>query len=227
MKIKTSDYIILVILFIVIVSFIEIKYFSHKSETILLDYSSNKITNIINEIINESINNKIYRYKYNDIIKIDGQNNGNITSIDFDNEIVNSMLYMVSDEILGKIKLLESNNYDNLNLKYISSNDKVYYVPYGVIYGSSILSNLGPKIPFKISLVGSTNNETKSNIDEYGINSSKVEVVLNINFKMMVLLPFKSKEIVINKTIILDSKIIQGKVPDYYGGMFSINWIEH
>lgn len=223
MKIKTSDYIILVILFIVIVSFIEIKYFSHKSETILLDYSSNKITNIINEIINESINNKIYRYKYNDIIKIDGQNNGNITSIDFDNEIVNSMLYMVSDEILGKIKLLESNNYDNLNLKYISSNDKVYYVPYGVIYGSSVLSNLGPKIPFKISLVGSTNNETKINIDEYGINSSKVEVVLNINFKMMVLLPFKSKEIVINKTIILDSKIIQGKVPDYYGGMFSIN----
>lgn len=223
MKIKTSDYIILVILFIIIVSFIEIKYFSHKSETILLDYSSNKITNIINEIINESINNKIYRYKYNDIIKIDGQNNENITSIDFDNEIVNSMLYMVSDEILGKIKLLESNNYDNLNLKYISSNDKVYYVPYGVIYGSSILSNLGPKIPFKISLVGSTNNETKINIDEYGINSSKVEVVLNINFKMMVLLPFKSKEIVINKTIILDSKIIQGKVPDYYGGMFSIN----
>lgn len=223
MKIKTSDYIILVILFIVIVSFIEIKYFSHKSETILLDYSSNKITNIINEIINESINNKIYRYKYNDIIKIDGQNNENITSIDFDNEIVNSMLYMVSDEILGKIKLLESNNYDNLNLKYISSNDKVYYVPYGVIYGSSILSNLGPKIPFKISLVGSTNNETKINVEEYGINSSKVEVVLNINFKMMVLLPFKSKEIVINKTIILDSKIIQGKVPDYYGGMFSIN----
>ena len=223
MKIKTSDYIILVVLFIIIVSFIEIKYFSYKSETILLDYSSNKITNIINEIINESINNKIYRYKYNDIIKIDGQNNENITSIDFDNEIVNSMLYMVSDEILGKIKLLESNNYDNLNLKYISSNDKVYYVPYGVIYGSSILSNLGPKIPFKISLVGSTNNETKINIDEYGINSSKVEVVLNINFKMMVLLPFKSKEIVINKTIILDSKIIQGKVPDYYGGMFSIN----
>ena len=223
MKIKTSDYIILVVLFIIIVSFIEIKYFSYKSETILLDYSSNKITNIINEIINESINNKIYRYKYNDIIKIDGQNNENITSIDFDNEIVNSMLYMVSDEILGKIKLLESNNYNNLNLKYISSNDKVYYVPYGVIYGSSILSNLGPKIPFKISLVGSTNNETKINIDEYGINSSKVEVVLNINFKMMVLLPFKSKEIVINKTIILDSKIIQGKVPDYYGGMFSIN----
>lgn len=223
MKIKTSDYIILVVLFIFIISFIEIKYFSYKSETILLDYSSNKITNIINEIINESINSKIYRYKYNDIIKIDGQNNGNITSIDFDNEITNSMLYMVSDEILGKIKLLETNNYDNLNLKYISSNDKVYYVPYGVIYGSSILSNLGPKIPFKISLIGSTNNETKINVEEYGINSSKVEVVLNINFKMMVLLPFKSKEIVINKTIILDSKIIQGKVPDYYGGMFSIN----
>ena len=32
-----------------------------------------------------------------------------------------------------------------------------------------------------------------------------------------------SNPIEINKPIIVDSKIIQGKVPDYYGGMFSIN----
>ncbi len=223
MRLKKSDYIILIILIIVIIAFIQIKYFSYKSEPILLNYASNKSINIINTIINESINNKIYNYKYDDIIEIEKDSNDNITSIDFKNETVNSMLYIVTDEIINNIKLLEENNYDEMNLKYISDKDKVYYVPYGVVYTSSILSNLGPKIPFKVSLIGSTNNETKINVKEYGINSSMVEVVLNISIKVQVILPFKSKDIVINKTIILDSKIIQGKVPNYYGGLYSAN----
>ena len=220
---KKSDIIIIIIVLIVIISFVEMKYFSYKSELILLNYSSNKIITIINNIINESINNRIYKYKYNDIIYTKEDSNGNITSIDFNNETINNILYIISDEIICNIKLLEENNYDGMKLKYLSNRDKIYYIPYGVIYDSSILSNLGPKIPYKISLIGSTNNETKINIEEYGINSSKIEVVLNINIKMQVLLPFKAKNISVDKTIILDSKIIQGKVPDYYGGMFSVN----
>lgn len=223
MRLKKSDYCIIIIIIVFILSYIEIKYFSYKSEPILLNNASNKIINIISEIINESINNKIYKYKYNDIIKVDKDSNGNIISIDFDNKIVNGILYLVTDEILGNIKNLEKNNYDNLKLKHLSDTEKVYYVPYGVIYNSAILSNLGAKIPYKICMVGSTNNETKINIEEYGINSSKIEVVLNIEIKMQILLPFKSNNIEVKKSIILDSKIIQGKVPNYYGGMFSIN----
>ena len=219
MRIKKSDYIVLIVILIFIISFIEIKYFSLKSEKILIDYTSNKITNIINNIVSESINNKIYNYKYNNIIVIDKSDN----SVSFDNEVVNKILFSVTNEVLNDLKSLENNKYDELNLKYITSKDRVYYVPYGIVYNNSLLNNLGPKIPFKVSLIGSTNNDTKINIKEYGINSSLVEVVLNINIKMKVILPFKSKDIDINKSIIIDSKIIQGKVPDYYGGMFSIN----
>lgn len=223
MRLKTSDVILLIIIVIFILSFIQIKLFSYKSEPILLEYTSSNTTNIISSIINESINNKIYKYNYDNIINVVKDSNGNITNIDFNNEIINNMLYLVTDEILSNIRLIESSKYENINSKYLSSNDKVYYVPYGVTYGNSILSNLGPKIPFKINMIGSSNNDTKINVREYGINSSIVEVVLNINFKMQVILPFKSNEININKSIILDSKIIQGKVPDYYGGLFSAN----
>ena len=228
MRLKKSDYFMLILILIFVLSYIEIKYFSYKSEPLLLDNASNKITNIISETINESINHNVYRIKYSNIIKVDKNTNGNITNIDFDNNIVNSILYSITDEIIKNIKSLENNN-NNLDLeqKNLSEVEKVYYIPYGVIHGNSVLNNLGPKIPFKISLVGSTNNETKINIEEYGINSSKIEVVLIINIKMMVLLPFKSNTVEIKKSIILDSKIIQGKVPDYYGGMFSINWIKN
>jgi sporulation protein YunB len=223
MRIKKSDYVILITILIFALSFIEIKVFSFKSEPILLQYATNKITNITNNIINESINRQVYNYKYNDIIIVEKDKNGNIVSVDFNNETINSMLYVVTSEVLDKLELLEIGNYEELELQYVNITDNVYYLPYGIIYENSILSNLGPKIPFKVSLIGSTNNNTKINIEEYGINSSKVEVILDINIKMMVVLPFKSNIIDINKTIILDSKIIQGKVPDYYGGLFSVN----
>ncbi len=132
-------------------------------------------------------------------------------------------MYIVTDDILNKVRLLEKGNYEEMNLKYLIYEDRVYYIPYGIIYNNSILSNLGPKIPYRIYMVGNTNNDTKINIEEYGINSSKVEVVLNISVNMQVLLPFSSENFAVNKSIILDSKIIQGKVPNYYGGIFSTN----
>ena len=223
MKIKKEDYIILIIISIFIVSFIEIKIFSLKSEPILMNYAVNSVNNIISNMINDSVNNIKYNYRYNDIILIEKDKNDNISSVSFNNEKVNDILFKVTEELLNKIKLLEETKYEQTNLNYLIEKNEIYFVPYGIIYENSILSNLGPKIPFKTILIGNTSNNTKINIEEYGINSSKVEVVLNIDLKMKVILPFKSDDIIVNKSIILDSKIIQGKVPNYYGGLFSAN----
>jgi len=224
MIIKKEDYIILIIISIFIVSFIEIKIFSLKSEPILMNYAVNSVNNIISNMINDSVNNIKYNYRYNDIILIEKDKNDNISSVSFNNEKVNDILFKVTEELLNKIKLLEETKYEQTNLNYLIEKNEIYFVPYGIIYENSILSNLGPKIPFKTILIGNTSNNTKINIEEYGINSSKVEVVLNIDLKMKVILPFKSDDIIVNKIIILDSKIIQGKVPNYYGGLFSANW---
>ena len=223
MIIKKEDYIILIIISIFIVSFIEIKIFSLKSEPILMNYAVNSVNNIISNMINDSVNNIKYNYRYNDIILIEKDKNDNISSVSFNNEKVNDILFKVTEELLNKIKLLEETKYEQTNLNYLIEKNEIYFVPYGIIYENSILSNLGPKIPFKTILIGNTSNNTKINIEEYGINSSKVEVVLNIDLKMKVILPFKSDDIIVNKIIILDSKIIQGKVPNYYGGLFSAN----
>ena len=201
---KMIDKCILIVILIMIVTFVFIKTFSNRSEIILLDYASFKMTNMLSNQINESINEVLYENTYDNIIKDYKDSNGNIVNLDFDNLIVNRLI---------------TNNLLQKNI--INTNDKIYYIPLGVIYNVPVLNNLGPKIPFKIEIIKSINNSAKINVKEYGINSSIVELLLNINMQIEVIMPFKSKRVAINKNIVLDSKIVQGKVPDYYGGLIS------
>ena len=187
----------------------------------LIEYVSSKSINIINSLINQSIKNILYSENIDDIIEEYRDSNGNIVTLDFDNNITNKILYMVNEKLLSDLNNIEKANYDEIKSKYINELNKVYYIPLGIISNTPVLNSMGPKIPYKIDFIGSINNETKINIKEYGINSSLVELVLNINFNVQVIMPFKSKISNINKNIILDSKIIQGKVPDYYGGLIS------
>lgn len=219
MKIRFEDKIIIIFILIIIVTTIFINIYSHRSEKILMNYVSLKSTNIISSFINKSIVKILYEEKSDNIIKDYKDSSGNIVDLDFDNEIVNKIIYLFTEDILDDISNLEKSNYDDIESKYINDMSKVYYVPIGIIYNSPLLNNLGPKIPFKINFLGSVNNETKINIKEYGINSSLVELLLNVNLQIQVILPFKSKVVSIDKSIILDSKIIQGKVPTYYGGL--------
>ena len=218
---KESDIFLIIIVLILIVSFIFIKIFTYKSEPILMDYAKRKSNNIISLIINKSINDVIYKKNYDDIIIINKDNNLNIVSLDFNNKEINEILYLITEDILESVYNLENGNYDELNASYISNKDKVYYVPMGIIHDIPILTNLGPKIPFKIEILGSVNNSSKNNIKEYGINSFIIEVFITISLQIQVILPFKSEIFDVKKDILLDSKIVQGKIPEYYGGMVS------
>lgn len=196
---KKSDVVIFIIILIFIITYIFIKIFTVKSGNILMEYAKVKSNYISNLIINDSINSILNDINYNNLITY--SNN----SLDFDNEKINNILFLYTNNIIKNIKSFEK----KLN---------IYFVPMGTIYSLPILTNLGPKIPFKIIILGDTSNEVKTNIKEYGINSSLIEVVLNIHMRIEVIFPFVSDEILLEKNIILDSKVIQGDIPKYYGG---------
>lgn len=196
---KKSDVVIFIIILIFIITYIFIKIFTVKSGNILMEYAKVKSNYISNLIINDSINSILNDINYNNLITY--SNN----SLDFDNEKINNILFLYTNNIIKNIKSFEK----KLN---------IYFVPMGAIYSLPILTNLGPKIPFKIIILGDTSNEVKTNIKEYGINSSLIEVVLNIHMRIEVIFPFVSDEILLEKNIILDSKVIQGDIPKYYGG---------
>ena len=217
-KIKQSDVILGIIVLILIVTYLLIKLFTYRSEPILFDYAKRKSINIVSTLINKSMSEVLYQEEYEDLIEIEKDVDGQIVNLNFNNKKINDILYLSTDNILKSINLLDEGKYDQLDTEYIKDKDLLYSVPIGVIHDIPILVNIGPRIPFKIEILGSVDNKTETSVREYGINSSIVEVFLNLNLQVQVILPFKTESYIAEKNILLDSKIIQGKVPDYYGG---------
>lgn len=208
---KKSDIFLIITIIIFILAYIFIKIFTFKSEKVLNNYAKRNSANIVTNIINDSIYDVLYNNDYESLIEIDKNSINEINSLNFNNTKINNILYLTTNSILENIKEVESND------------DLIYYVPIGIIYSLPILVNIGPKIPFKIDVLGDINNDTNINIKEYGINNVVVEVILNIQITVQVILPFVSETLDVEKQIILDSKIIQGTIPDYYGNYSYLN----
>ena len=211
-KYKKTDIIMLIIVIILINTYILIKLFSIRSEPVLLEYAKMYATNAVTMLINNAIKKELYSDDSQSFIEIVKDNDGNIASLNMNNSEANKILYDITNDLLQEFDT-------KYQLGSSLTKNNIYYIPFGIINNANILSNIGPKIPYKIYFVGGINNKVNTNIREYGINSYIVEIVLNIDLQMEVLLPFKSNTIVINKDIILDSKVVHGQIPKYYGGI--------
>ena len=219
--ISKIDKIIYVSIIIVIVTYIFINNFDKRSMNILLNYAENETIKVSTIIINKSINKILKNKSYFELIDIEKNDDDEIISVNFNNYLVNKALVELNDDILNSINVLKKELIDELDLKYFNSKDLIYYVPIGVIYDMPILVDLGPKIPYKTNLLGSIDSKVITNATYYGINNSLIEVSLSVSLNIQVILPFTSKNINIIKNIPLDSKIIQGKIPQYYGGLIN------
>ena len=195
-----------------------IRLFTIKSEIILFEYAKKESIQISTILINKALYEVTFNNNYDNFIKIN-KTNEDILDINLDNKRVNELLFLVNENILKNINSLESGNYGDLDIEYLDESNFIFNVPIGVIYNMPILVGIGPKIPFKIDIIGNTNNSIYTNVKDYGINNSIIEIILNINMNIQIILPFTSKQIEINKDIPLDTKIIEGKVPTYYGGI--------
>lgn len=219
-EISKSDKIIIIIAIVFFFTFIRIKTFSVKSNTILLNYAKNQSTKIATTIINTSLK-EVIDDEFDDIMKIRNDDNGTILGIDFDSKKSNELNYKINENILSNIKLFETGQINNLNLEYLDNTDYIYKVPIGIIYDIPILVDITAKVPFKISLLSNVESSVSTQVKEYGINNSLIEICINVILNVQIILPFSSETVKINKKIPIDSKIVQGKIPQYYGGLLS------
>ncbi len=217
-RISNSDLIIIIILLVIFFSYGMIKLFTIKSEPFLNDFARNKSIQLTNIIINKALYEILYNVEYDSLMNT-SINNEEFIDIELDNYKINKMLYVVNDNILENINLIENGNFNDINIQYLNNEDFIFKVPIGVIYNVPILVGMGPQIPFKVNILGNSDNSVYTKVKEYGINNSIIEVILNIKLNVQIILPFTSKEIQINKEIPIDTKIIEGKVPKYYGGI--------
>ena len=215
---KKEDLILAIIVLVIIVSYIMLKIFTIKSEKILLNYAENKSKELSLMLINNAIEKNIVSSELDDIIIIEKNESNEIISVDFDNQKIHTLTTQINNNIQKNLLKLENDKNNEIISQYYNNNKKIIYeVPMSVIYDVPVLTGLGPKIPFKLDVLGNVNSNMITNIKDYGINNSLIEISIEVNTEIQIILPFLSKNIITKNTIPLKTKIIQGKIPTYYG----------
>lgn len=201
-----------------------------KATPILLAYATNESKKIATFLINDAISRKVVEeLTFDDLFYLTKNDAGAIVSIDFNPIIVNKILSITTNTVEISLKYIEKGKFEELELsdalvlEYEDSMKKgnFYEVPLGVIFKNSFLSNLGPKIPVRLHLIGNIISGVETKITNYGINNAMIEVYVHLQVNLQVVLPFISDNIQIDTLVPIAMKLIQGNVPEYYAGNLS------
>lgn len=144
-----------------------------------------------------------------------------IITVDFNLERVYEALAVITGYLQ---RSLEDEGIRNTILKYYnedlsSSLDSIVLsLPIGVASKGIYFANLGPRIPVKVSYMGYVSSSVRTKIEDYGINNALVSIYIDLFITNEFILPLKQEEIHHDYSILIASKIVQGIVPEYYGG---------
>lgn len=181
------------------------QYGEHQCETLytkILNYT------IENDLTNE-IKEKIVFYN----------NDDEIVSLDFNTSILNS----ISSNMIRKMQMyydkLSKNNLDGKIIKEIGiETNSIYKIPFSMVLKNPLFSSIGPDIPIRYRNINNVVGQLTTNLKEYGINNTLIEINLNITVNAIIDIPISSEKIKFEVSSPLVVKLIQGKVPDAFYG---------
>lgn len=191
----------MIILFIVISSVLVKGYFSTSVE----EYVRYDCVNKINQIMNESINdNVVSNLTTESLMKVTYNNEQEVVFAYIDTKKANEIL----SETGKQISLLTDVFNENGNSKV--------EVPVGYLFSGSVFFGNSFKIPINISNISTYDIRLKTDVIEYGINSSLVTVNLVFNFSFKTIIPLITNDVTITNELPLVSTILYGDVPNYF-----------
>lgn len=228
-KKKIINRIIVLFVLIMIISFLVIKIFDDRVKPILLSYAEAETRKLTTLVINKAVTKQIaLNMDPDNLYEIETNSNNEINIVSYNSTTVTKILNSITNLVQLNLKSIEEGNIDLLELPDTYDSDKlkegiIYEIPFGAITNISFLSNLGPKIPVKLHLIGDVTSGIRSNLTEYGINNALLEIGVNIEVTCRINMPFISKQITVDNIVPIVIKLIQGKVPEYYFNGFSSN----
>ena len=209
---------IFLLFFIISLAIIIVKVINDKITPIVMNYSIGEMKRITSIIINRSINSELLnKIDMNNLFIVTKGNNDEVMTISLDSVIVNKITDEISDACEDNLRLIEDGKYRELKEKF-NIGEEYFFVPSGIISKNTLFSSVGPKIPINLKMIGNVTSGLKTEIQEYGINNSLITISVEITVEMLVILPFSSDYVSITNFVPITIKLIQGKVPQFYGG---------
>lgn len=192
----------IIILLILVFSILLVYYISNRVMPTIMITSKNIVKETGMNIISEDVSDKIISIlDKEELFNIEKDINGNIESIDYNTKVVN--------RILKEVSLVSYNNFK----KYEKEKDGVVtYIPLFSGSKNIFFSNLGPKVPIKLTLDGNVITSLDTKVREYGYNSALIEIFVKIEANTEVILPFKTSNEKITNIVPVSIKIVEGDV---------------
>ena len=201
-KRKPHKYIpfLVVIIFVIVVFNIILGFFDKRvmpsiTETAIIMAKSQTL-DIINK---KSVDILSQEFKYDEMIKIEKDNEGNIILVQSDTIKLNYIAAKLSTEC---------------NKELSDMNNATIKVPFGWLSNRSAFYSLGPKITMQIEPMGNINTSYESKFESAGINQTRHKIYLNVVAKIRLRLPLQNQDIEVSTQIPVSDTIIVGKIPN-------------
>ena len=228
MKIKTK--LLITNITIILMTFINIFMINYKTKDKIYDYSYMIASKITKYVVNNAYVREQVNYYAGDIYDIIKDESNEIKNIVYDSGVLNDLINSITDRVYNMFNMLEYGDLSRINIRenILTSgiNDKdgiVIEVPSGIIMNNYLFSNLGPRIPVKLSLTGEFESYITTDVEEYGINNAMVTIYINIKVSEQITMPFINNKITVENKIPIFMSLVNGKIPNYYIGGFSKN----
>ncbi len=221
-KIKKKNVYIFIVLLIIIGTILIYKNFSDKIDNKVLSMIRDKMDVINASIINRAITSDVLlNINIDDVLIVNKNKNEEIILLDFNMNNSYNILRNIISNLEDSILNVQQGNLDDLFFEdddIISKDGFLIKFPLGMVSNYTFLNNLGPRIPLKVQIGGSVVAGFETKITDYGINNSLIQVFVKCNLTEKVFFPLNVKKINFEYEFLVASKIIQGKIPTYYGG---------
>ncbi len=184
-------------------------------------YAESQSTKIASDVISKAVNSKnTERLDISDImLEVPGAEGANVkVNTRVINEVMSDTQELVQSYLekaeAGDLEVLPQNiNYDTQAMA--EHGGIVFFVPLGQATSIPLLGNLGPKIPIRFHVIGNVATDLETNITDWGINNSLIEVNVLVTVNVQIIIPFATKTTVVEQRIPVAMGIFKGAVPQF------------
>ena len=181
-----------------------------KFRPVIKAISVSKAKVISTEAVNEAILQELSENKeaYNQIVKLEKLENGELTAILSDMEKIN--------KLKSRVGMIIQN-------KFLSLKDRKISVALGTLSGIEMFNGLGPGVPMKISVSGNVSTDFKTSFSGAGINQTIYQIYLYIRTRICVMVPGCSCCEDFESSFLVSEIVVLGNVPKVYSSQGNLN----
>lgn len=223
-KMKISRIILIIITLIFFLTFFFYKTYLKKAGTNIIITAEAKLDKFTKNFLSNNIGYGILNDKnLENILIINKNKDGEILYVDYNLDKAYEALQIVTDVLYENINNLETGKFESIKDNEVKSTEHglLLEIPFFVYSNNPLLASLGPKLYTKIDFIGSIITNLKSSITNYGINNALVELYVTITITEKLTTPVNQEEIAIDYDVLVASKVINGRVPELYGGIIN------